>query len=133
MVPLAVSRQRHLENIVLVCMRLTKRTREQVRARLKEMDATMISAEHLIRLFILVIGFWLIGVFFVGHRIYTEIVSVRRHSCVLRFSPPPSSTKLARDLQEDIQSAVAGHVQCGDWGAVPADQPVQQGLLVRWL
>jgi hypothetical protein len=60
----------------------------------------------------LVIGFWLIGVFFVGHRIYTEIVSVRRHSCVLRFSPPPSSTKLARDLQEDIQSAVAEQVMC---------------------
>ena len=69
----------------------------------------MISAEHLIRLFILVI---VIGVFFVGHRIYTEIVSVRRHSCVLLFSPPPSSTKLARDLQEDIQSAVAEQVMC---------------------
>jgi hypothetical protein len=56
----------------------------------------MISAEHLIRLLILVVAFWLIAAFFVGHRIYTEIASVRHVATSPRLAPliPPFPPRL---------------------------------------
>jgi hypothetical protein len=82
----------------------------RVRKRLQEEKGTGVSIEHFVRLVLLVLVFWLISLFFVCHRIYSEVVSVRT---VLNSLTEGLSISVSDErLQDDIEQAVADQIAC---------------------